>query len=72
MDILRSTNLISVMSSLAIHYQPSLVAIPLECGSREMVGSVHWLKCGYHKKSAETFISMLRDSAQVHRLMLEL
>ncbi|MDO4949396.1 MAG: LysR substrate-binding domain-containing protein [Bacteroidales bacterium] len=68
MDIVQSTNLITVISSLASFYRPNLVAIPLEGGNYTMVGCVHRLKEGYHKRAADTFIEMLRESAQVEKI----
>ena len=68
MDIVQGTNLITVISSLASYYRPNLVAIPLEGGNYSMLGCVHRLKDGYRKRSADIFIEMLRDSAQVERI----
>lgn len=68
MDIVESTNLITVISSLAAYYRHSLVAIPLEGGNYSMVGCIHRLKDGYRKRAADIFIEMLRDSAQVERI----
>lgn len=68
MDIVQSTNLISVVSSLAAYYRPELVAVPLEGGNYSMVGCVHRLKEGYRKRAADIFIEMLRDSAQIERI----
>lgn len=65
MDIVQSTSLIAVISSLAAYYRPNLVAIPLEGGSYSMVGCIHRPKEGYRKRSADIFIEMLRDSAQI-------
>lgn len=68
MDIVQSTSLITVSSSLAAYYRTNLVAIPLEGGNFSMVGCVHRLKEGYRKRSADIFIEMLRDSAQIERI----
>ena len=68
MDIVQSTNLITVISSLASYYRQNLVAIPLEGGNYSMIGCVHRRKDGYRKRSADIFIEMLRDSAQVERI----
>lgn len=68
MDIVQNTNLIAIVSSLAAYYRPSLVAIPLEGGNYSMVGCVHRLKDGYRKRSADIFVEMLRDSAQIERI----
>lgn len=68
MDIVQSTNLITVLSSLASYYRQDLVAVPLEGGNYSMVGCVHRPKEGYRKRSADVFIEMLRDSAQIERI----
>lgn len=68
MDIVQSTNLIAVVSSLASNYRQNLVAIPLEGGNYSMVACIHRLKEGYRKRSADIFVEMLRDSAQVERI----
>ena len=70
MDLVETTNLITILSGLAVHYRPGLVAIPLDGIERQMLGCVHWLKNGYHKRSAEAFIELLRDSAQLKRLLM--
>lgn len=68
MDIVESTDLISVVSSLATYYRPGLVSIPLEGGNYSMVGCVHRHKEGYRKRAADIFIEMLRESAQIERI----
>lgn len=61
MDILSGTMLIAIMSSLAVQYDKSLVAIPLEGLNREMLGCVHWLRSVYRKRSALAFLDLLRS-----------
>lgn len=68
MDIVQSTNLISIVSSLASYYRPNLVAIPLEGGNYSMVGCVMRRKGGYRKRAADIFTDMIHDSAQVERI----
>lgn len=68
MDIVQSTNLITVLSSLASYYRQDLIAVPLEGGNYSMVGCIHRPKEGYRKRSADVFIEMLRDSAQIERI----
>ena len=68
MDIVQSTNLIAVVSSLAAYYRTNLIAIPLEGGHYSMEGCIHRHKEGYRKRSAEIFVDMLRDSAQIERI----
>lgn len=68
MDIVQSTNLITVISSLASYYRPNLVAIPLEGGNYSMVGCVHMHKDSYRKRATDIFVKMLQESAQVERI----
>lgn len=68
MDIVESTNLIAVVSSLASYYRRNLVAIRLEGGNYSMVGCVHRHKSAYRKRAADIFVEMLRDSAQIERI----
>lgn len=68
MDIVQSTNLITVLSTLASYYRQDLIAVPLEGGNYSMVGCIHRPKEGYRKRSADVFIEMLRDSAQIERI----
>lgn len=67
LDILQSSDMVSILSSFAIYYKSNLVAVPIEGVTRVMEGCVHQLKNGYRKKSASVFIDMLRDSALIER-----
>lgn len=67
LDILQSSDMVSILSSFAIYYRSDLIAVPIEGVSRVMEGCVHQLKNGYRKKSAAVFIDMLRDSALIER-----
>lgn len=68
MDIVQSTHLITVLSSLASYYRENLVAIPLEGGNYSMAGCIFRSKEGYRKRSADIFVDMLRESAQIERI----
>lgn len=72
MDIVQSTNLIAVVSSLASYYRPGLVSIPLEGGNYSIDGCVHRLKDGYRKRAADIFIDLLRDTVQLEKISGEL
>ena len=67
LDVLQSSDMVSILSSFAIYYRSDLVAIPIEGVSRIMEGCVHQLKNGYKKKAANVFLDMLRDSALIER-----
>ncbi len=68
MDIIQGTNLVALVSSLASFYRPNLVAVPFDNNRINMEGCVHRLKSGYRKRSAEIFLEMLRESAQMEKL----
>lgn len=68
MDIVQGTNLVTLVSSLAIYYRPNLVAIPLKEKAGQMLGCVHRLKEGYRKRSSEVFLEILRESALIDRM----
>ena len=68
MELLQGTNLVSILSSLAISYHPSLIAIPLEGVNRDMVGCVHSIRGCYHKRAGEIFLQMLRESAMLEKV----
>lgn len=72
MDIVQKTELIAIVSSLAAFYRQNLVAILLEDHGHDMQGCFQWLKDGYRKRSAEVFLGMLRDSAQIERICREM
>lgn len=60
LSILEGTNMVSIISTLALHYNPHLVAVPLEGMNRTMLGCVHWLQSSYRKKAAQAFAEMLK------------
>lgn len=68
MDIVQGTNLVTMLSPLAAYYRKNLVAVPLEGGSYSMTGCIHSLRDGYHKRSSQVLVNMIRESAQIERL----
>ena len=71
LDVLQGSQFVSILSSLAVHYRNNLAAVPIKGIDRRLEGCVHWLKGIPRKRSAEAFLALLKDSAQVHRLMLD-
>lgn len=69
LDLVQSTNLVSILSSMVTAYRPSLVAIPLIGVNRDMIGCIHSIRGGYHKRAGEVFLQMLRESAMVERVI---
>jgi len=65
LDIVKHSNMVAVLSSLAIYYDNALTAVPIEGINRTMVGGIHYLRDAYHKRSAEAFSSLLRTSASL-------
>lgn len=71
LDLVQSTNLVSILSSMVTAYRPSLVAIPLIGVNRDMIGCIHSIRDGYHKRAGEVFLQMLRESAMMERVLQE-
>lgn len=69
LDLIQSTDMISILSSQTIQYRPGLVAIPIKDIDYRMQGCVHFLKEGYRKRSADVFIDMLKEEATLMNLI---
>ncbi len=65
------TNMVSILSTLAVHLRPSLTALPIEGIKRVMNGCVHYLKHTYKKRAAIEFIKILHENAAIGRLMMD-
>ena len=69
LQLVRKSNLVSVLSEATIHNEPLLKAIPIDAPGSEMEGCVHGcvhvLKNTYRKRSAYEFIQMLNSSSAV-------
>lgn len=68
LDIVESSNTMTILSEATIRGRDNLTAIPLDVSDNQMQGCVHMLKKVYRKRSAEIFIAMLRDSLAVKEL----
>lgn len=68
LDVVERSSIISILSEATIHGRHNLKAIPLDVADNQMQGCVHYLKKIYHKRSAELFISLLRNSIAVKEL----
>lgn len=64
MDIIEHSSMVSILSTLAIHYNNALVAKPIEGIDRTMTACVHYLRDTYRKRSATVFTQMLLESIQ--------
>lgn len=60
LNMIEGTNMVSIMSTLALHYSPRLVSVPLDGVNRTMIGCVHWLQSSYRKRAAQEFAALLK------------
>lgn len=65
LDMVERSNMVAILSSLAIYYNKSLIAKPVQGIHRKMTGGIHYLRDAYRKRSAELFCQMLRESAEM-------
>lgn len=68
LEVLSSTNLIAIASSLAISYRDDLTWVPLEVSDSVLTGCIHRLKNTYVKRSARTFMQMMVESAELEKI----
>lgn len=72
MSLVQSTDLVAISTPLPASGNDFLLSVPLEGDRYQMSCCVHRLKSGYRKKSAEIFVEMLRDAAQIERIVHDL
>lgn len=65
LELLRNSNMVSILAEATTHNKREVVAIPIDVPNNEMSGCVHVLKDAYRKKSMMEFIKMLGDSLAV-------
>ena len=68
LDIVQNNNLLTMLSEASIRGRDFLKAIPLDLPDNRIQGGIHTLKRVYRKRSAETFIRMLRDNDIIQEL----
>lgn len=71
LDLLQTTNLVSILSSQAIHYRPGLIAVPLDGVNRTMQGGIHLRRDERRKRSVDVFIRMLRESNAIRQMAVQ-
>jgi len=71
LDVVQGTNVLTILSGATIRDRELLKAVPLDLPDNQMQGCFHTLKRIYHKRSAETFIKMLRESDTVRELSVK-
>lgn len=68
LDIVQDNNLLTMLSEASIRGRDLLKAVPLDLPHNQMHGCVHTLKRVFHKRSADAFVKMLRDSNIIQEL----
>lgn len=69
LEIIKHSNMVTVLAEATTYNQHGIKAIPLDVPSNEMEGCVHMLRNCYRKHSALKFIHMLRESNAVKARM---
>lgn len=65
LKLIRSSNLVTILSEATIYNEPDVKAIPLDVAVNEMEGCVHTLRNNYRKRSATEFIRLLGESQAI-------
>ncbi len=65
LNLIRNSNLVTVLAEASVHNQPGVRAIPLDHPENEMTGCVNTLAGSYHKKSICEFVKLLSESVAV-------
>ncbi len=65
LDLVRRSNLVTVLAEASIHKESGVKAVPIDVPESEMVGCVHTLVNSYHKRSMQEFVRLLSESLAV-------
>lgn len=65
LKLIKSSNLVTILSEATIHDETEVKAIPIDVPYNEMEGCIHTLKDTYRKHSASEFIRLLSESNAV-------
>ncbi|MDE6859601.1 MAG: LysR family transcriptional regulator [Duncaniella sp.] len=65
LNLIRQSDMITVLADATIHNEPGVKAIPLDLPGNEMEGCVHLLKNSYRKRSMQKFITLLSSSSAI-------
>lgn len=68
LDIVQENNFLTMLSEATVRGRDLLKAVPLDLPDNQMQGCVHTLKRVYHKRSADAFVKMLRDTNIIQEL----
>lgn len=66
-ELVKDSNLVTILAEAAIHNTPMLKAIPLDVPGNHMVGCVHILKDSYRKASSLEFVRILSESNSIRK-----
>lgn len=66
LDVVQGCHQITFLSEATIHNRNLLKAIPLDLPNNRLQGGVHILKKAYRKRSAQAFVSMLKESSEIN------
>lgn len=58
-SLIEGTNMVAILSDMALDYHTDIVAIPIKGVNTVMQGCVHWLKTAYRKRTAQEFVSSI-------------
>lgn len=65
LELVRQSNLITVLAEASVHNQSGVKSIPIDVSGNDMVGCVHTLKDSYRKRSMREFIRLLNESVAI-------
>lgn len=66
-DLVQSSNMMTIITPIPSWYRPALVSIPLDGGCHPMTGCVHRLKEGFRSRASEVFLETLHEFASIDR-----
>lgn len=62
-SLIEGTNMVGILSDMALDYHTGIVAVPIKGVDIPMMGCVHWLKSAYRKRSAQEFASLIFNAS---------
>lgn len=69
LNLLRQSELVTILSEATIHDEEDVKAIPLDVPENDMEGCIHMLENAYRKHSAQQFIRLLSESNAIRKHM---
>ena len=65
LDIIRRTDIVTILAEATIHGESGVKAIPIDAPDNEMAGCLHLLEDSYRKRSMQEFLRLLNESVAV-------